>query len=121
MSAILPTDRDRLIGYRMPAEWAPHVATYIVWPHNLETWPGKFDPIPLVFARMAAAIAHDWRFNSWGEKYGAFDLDDVVPRRLGERYGFDVIEPGIVLEAGAIEVNGAGSLLTTESCLLNRN
>jgi agmatine deiminase len=190
MSAISPTDGDRLIGYRMPAEWAPHAATYIVWPHNLETWPGKFDPIPLVFARMAAAIAHfeplrvlvndtldaqaiaalivdapapfggsarieriefvsvptndswirdhgpvfvsradgsappialDWRFNSWGEKYGAFDLDDVVPRRLGERYGFDFIEPGIVLEGGAIEVNGAGTLLTTESCLLNPN
>src|SRR5258708_13995099 len=58
MSAILPADRDRLINYQMPPEWAPHAATYIVWPHNLETWPGKFDPIPLVFARMAAAIAH---------------------------------------------------------------
>jgi agmatine deiminase len=178
----------------MPAEWEPHLATYLVWPHNLDTWPGKFEPIPPLFAQMAAAIAHfeplrilvneadaidsvramianvptpdgsparldrieliaiatndswvrdhgpifvnrivnvhgklsaqialDWRFNSWGEKYGRCDLDDVVPRRLAERYGFDVIEPGIVLEGGSIDVNGAGDLMTTESCLLNPN
>jgi agmatine deiminase len=66
-------------------------------------------------------IALDWRFNSWGQKYGAYDLDDVVPQKLGARYGFEVIEPGIVLEGGSIDVNGAGSLLTTESCLLNPN
>lgn len=177
----------------MPAEWEPHLASYLVWPHNLETWPGKFETIPPVFARIAAAVADfepvrvlvndaarmsevramiegasipdggpvrmdrveliavatndswirdhgpifvnriagkgggaaqialDWRFNSWGEKYGPYDLDDVVPHRLAERYGFEVIEPGIVLEGGSINVNGAGALLTTESCLLNKN
>src|SRR5437016_3673191 len=41
----------------MPAEWEPHLATYLVWPHNLDTWPGNFAPIPGVFAQMAAAIA----------------------------------------------------------------
>jgi agmatine deiminase len=173
----------------MPAEWAPHLATYLVWPHNRDTWPGKFEAIPPIFARMAAAIAEfellrllvadesmanaaretilavagpdarldrialtavatndswirdygpifvnraapgdapaqvalDFDFNSWGEKYGAFDLDDVVPRRLGERCGFEVIERGMVLEGGSIDVDGAGTLLTTESCLLNPN
>jgi agmatine deiminase len=173
----------------MPAEWAPHVATYLVWPHNRDTWPGKFEAIAPVFARMAAAIAEfeplrllvadesmanaaretiirvagpaarldriafsavttndawirdygpifvnraapgdapaqvalDFGFNSWGEKYGAFDLDDAVPRRLGERLGFEVIEPRMVLECGSIDVDGAGTLLTTESCLLNPN
>jgi agmatine deiminase len=68
-----------------------------------------------------AQIALDWIFNSWGEKYGAYDLDDAVPRRLAERYGFEVVEPGIVLEGGSIDPNGAGSLLTTEACLLNPN
>jgi agmatine deiminase len=68
-----------------------------------------------------AQIALDWIFNSWGEKYGAYDLDDAVPRRLGERYGFELVEPGIVLEGGSIDPNGAGSLLTTEACLLNPN
>jgi agmatine deiminase len=180
----------------MPPEWAPHLACYLVWPHNRDTWPGKFEVIPPIYARMVAAIADfepvrlmvndqtqieevramireaarahgyeddatirrveifhlptndswprdhgpifvnrlataassgpaqialDWRFNSWGQKYGAFDLDDVVPRKLGARYGFEVIEPGIVLEGGSIDVNGRGSVLTTESCLLNPN
>ncbi|MGH7913467.1 MAG: agmatine deiminase family protein, partial [Candidatus Binataceae bacterium] len=173
----------------MPAEWARHLATYLVWPHNRETWPSKFEAIPPVFARMAAVIAEfeplrllvadagmadaaraeilatagpaarldriaftsvatndswirdygpifvnrdasddaparvalDFGFNSWGEKYGAFDLDDAVPRRLGERWGFEVIEPGMVLEGGSIDVDGTGTLLTTESCLLNPN
>jgi agmatine deiminase len=177
----------------MPAEWEAHVATYIVWPHNRETWPGKFESIPPVFAQMAAtiaqfepvrilvdemassdeilalirsakfdngapvrmdrvelieiptndswirdygpifarrqrpaggttaAIALHWRFNSWGEKYGACNLDDKVARKLGALYGFELIEPGIVLEGGSIEVNGSGALLTTEACLLNRN
>ena len=44
-------------AYRMPAEWEPHLATYLVWPHNRDTWPGKFELIPPIFARMAAAIA----------------------------------------------------------------
>jgi len=177
----------------MPPEWAQHLACYLVWPHNRETWPGKFEVIPPLYADMVAAIAQfepvrlmvndeaqileiralireaariqkynqdatirqieifylptndswvrdhgptfvnridhgvpnqialDWRFNSWGQKYGAFDLDDVVPQKLGARYGFEVTEPGIVLEGGSIDVNGAGSLLTTESCLLNPN
>jgi agmatine deiminase len=198
VSALPPEHQRLLSAYRMPAEWAPHLATYLVWPHNLETWPGKFEKIPPLFARMAAAIAHfeivrilvndttmiaevremianaptqdgsparldrveviaiptndswvrdhgpifvnrradrttsardnspaqialDWRFNSWGEKYGRYDLDDVVPSRLGEHYGFEVIEPGLVLEGGSIDVNGAGSLMTTEACLLNKN
>src|SRR5208283_4190126 len=91
-----------------------------------DAWARDYGPIFLSRRATApppgpAQIALDWRFNSWGEKYGAFDLDDVVPQRLAELYGFEVIEPGIVLEGGSIDVNGAGSLLTTESCLLNPN
>jgi agmatine deiminase len=90
-----------------------------------DAWARDHGPIFVNRLASAAAgpdqIALDWRFNSWGEKYGAFDLDDVVPQRLGARYGFEVIEPGIVLEGGSIDVNGAGSVLTTESCLLNPN
>jgi agmatine deiminase len=187
---IPPEHRRLLAAYRMLPEWAPHLACYLVWPHNPDTWPGKFELIPPLYARMVAAIASfepvrlmvkheammpevlellrdaargndaiipnveafvlptndswardhgpifvnriapgdgpaqialDWRFNSWGEKYGAYDLDDVVPQKLGRRFDFEVIEPGIVLEGGSIDVNGAGSLLTTESCLLNKN
>ncbi|HEU5340784.1 agmatine deiminase family protein [Edaphobacter sp.] len=43
--------------YRMPAEWAPHAATWIAWPHNAEDWPGKFQPIPWVYAEIARHLA----------------------------------------------------------------
>jgi agmatine deiminase len=45
--------------YRMPAEWAPHAATWIAWPHNVEDWPGKFQPIPWVYAEI---VRHLTRF-----------------------------------------------------------
>ena len=45
------------LGYRMPAEWEPHRATWLSWPHNLETWPGKFEPIPDVWTRLVELLA----------------------------------------------------------------
>jgi agmatine deiminase len=63
----------------------------------------------------------DWKFNAWGEKYPPYDLDDVIPTRIAREYGLPVFHPGIVLEGGSIEVNGRGTLLTTEACLLNPN
>jgi agmatine deiminase len=63
----------------------------------------------------------NWRFNSWGEKYPPWDLDDRVPEQIAERLALPLFSPGIVLEGGSIDVNGRGTLLTTESCLLNPN
>ena len=64
----------------------------------------------------------DFDYNAWGWKYPPFDLDDNVPVRVAEALGgLPVYHPGIVLEGGSIDVNGSGSLLTTESCLLNPN
>jgi len=63
----------------------------------------------------------DWGYNAWGNKYPPFDLDDVVPTRIGAELAIPVLAPGLVLEGGSIEVNGAGTLLTTEQCLLNPN
>jgi agmatine deiminase len=63
----------------------------------------------------------DWGYNAWGGKYPPFDLDDVVPTRIGAELGLPVFEPGIVMEGGSIDVNGRGTLLTTEACLLNPN
>ena len=40
------------LGYRMPAEWEPHAATWLAWPHNRADWPGKFAPIPWVYAEI---------------------------------------------------------------------
>ncbi|MFO0860299.1 MAG: agmatine deiminase family protein [Phycisphaerales bacterium] len=79
----------------------------------------------------------DWGFNAWGGKYPPFDSDDAVPTRIAEELaaaktpGFAGIfypkHPAtkngvpVIMEGGAIEVNGKGTLLTTESCLLNKN
>ncbi len=63
----------------------------------------------------------DWGYNAWGGKYPPFDLDDVIPTRVGEEFGLPVFHPGIVMEGGSLDVNGRGSLLTTEACLLHPN
>ena len=45
------------LGYRLPAEWEPHAATWLAWPHKPETWPGKFEPIPAVWATLVRTLA----------------------------------------------------------------
>ena len=169
----------------MPPEWAPHRGTWLSWPHKEASWPGKFSPVPPIFAEMVRVLADeeevhinvagpemedavrvlladcgagtgnvffhyiptndawcrdhgpifvergdagareqvilDWGFNAWGGKYPPYDLDDVVPTRIGAELGIPVQHPGMILEGGSIDVNGRGSLLTTTSCLLNPN
>ena len=63
----------------------------------------------------------DWGYNAWGGKYPPYDLDDIIPSRIGAELGIPVFHPGIVMEGGALDVNGEGTLLTTEACLLNPN
>ena len=63
----------------------------------------------------------NWGYNAWGGKYPPFDLDDRVPSRIGSEYDLEVVTPGMILEGGSIDVNGEGSLLTTEQCLLHPN
>jgi agmatine deiminase len=47
----------RALDYRMPAEWEPHAATWIAWPHNASDWPGRFQPIPWVYAEIVRQLA----------------------------------------------------------------
>ncbi len=170
------------LGYRMPAEWEPHSATWLSWPRR-ETisFPDAYDRVMPTFRAMVAALAEsepvcinvsngaheaearavldgiapecityyeiptnepwcrdhgpifltrandprlavvDWNYNAWGGKYPPFDLDDVVPTRVAQTLGLPVYDGGMILEGGSIEVNGAGVLLTSESCLLNPN
>jgi agmatine deiminase len=63
----------------------------------------------------------DWGFNAWGGKYPPWDADDAVPTRVASVLGLPVFKADIVMEGGAIDVNGAGTLLTTTSCLLHPN
>ncbi len=52
-----PESKPRALGYRMPAEWEPHEATWLAWPHNPEDWPGKFAPIPWLYAEIVRLLA----------------------------------------------------------------
>jgi len=170
------------LGYRMPAEWEPHAATWLSWPRREGiSFPDSFNRVlPALRAMVEALIeseqvcinicngAHeaearavldglsmervtfyriptnepwcrdhgpifltrnadprlaivDWDYNAWGGKYPPCDLDEVVPTRAAQFLHLPVFYPRMVLEGGSIEVNGAGALLTTESCLLNPN
>jgi agmatine deiminase len=169
-------------GYRMPAEWEPHAATWLSWPHKEASWPGKLERIPPIWVEMTRALAAgeqvnilvndaapaarvrallergdvplervrllevptddawirdhgpifitrgarelalvDWKYNAWGGKYPPWDLDDQVPPAVARILGVAAFVPGIVLEGGSIDVDGRGTLLTTEACLLNPN
>jgi agmatine deiminase len=72
--------------------------------------PGVKDPKVIV----------SWRYNAWGDKY-AHDLDEKIPRLIGEYLHIPVFYPGIVMEGGAVDFNGKGTLLTTTQCLLHEN
>ncbi len=63
----------------------------------------------------------DWGFNAWGGKYPPYEDDDQVPTEIGKALGLPVFYPGIVMEGGSVEFNGAGTILTTTQCLLNKN
>jgi agmatine deiminase len=186
------------LGYRMPAEWEPHEATWLAWPHERRDWPGKLAPITWVYgevvrhltrgervrilvedgaaeARARAALARvgvdlgqvdfycvptdrswtrdtcpifvrrdrdgdvaitDWAFNGWA-KYANHLRDHAVPAAVARRLRLQRFVPTrpagagvaagarsrrarqVVLEGGSIDVDGRGTLLTTEECLLS--
>ena len=171
------------LGYRMPAEWERHAATWLSWPRREGiSFPDSFDRVLPTLHEMVGALtesepvcinvvngAHeaearavldqlphqecityyeiptnepwcrdhgpifltrekdpklavvDWDYNAWGNKYPPFDLDEVVPTRVAELLKLPVFYPKMILEGGSIELNGAGALMTSESCLLNKN
>jgi agmatine deiminase len=86
-----------------------------------EPWCRDHGPIFLTREEEPKLVVVDWDYNAWGGKYPPCDLDDVVPTRVAEVLKLPVFYPRMVLEGGSIDVNGAGALLTTESCLLNKN
>ena len=88
-----------------------------------EPWCRDHGPIFLVrerAGRRERAVV-DWGYNAWGNKYPPFDLDDAIPQHVAKLRGLPLFSPGIVMEGGSIEVNGCGTVLTTEACLLNPN
>ncbi len=63
----------------------------------------------------------DWGYNAWGGKYPPFEQDDIIPTLIADHLDIPVFNPGIVMEGGSVEFNGAGTILTTTACLLNKN
>ena len=63
----------------------------------------------------------DWIFNAWGEKYHPYDQDAQMAKRILENAHADIFSSWLVAEGGAITVDGEGTIITTESCLLNKN
>jgi len=88
-----------------------------------EPWCRDHGPIFLVREQggMRERAIVDWGYNAWGGKYPPFDLDDAVPQHVARLRQLPLFSPGIVMEGGALDVNGRGTLLTTKSCLLNPN
>lgn len=180
-----PSPRE--LGFRMPAEWGQHAATWLAWPHNPEDWPGKFDRIPPVFVEIAAQLSrvervrilvegpereHEVRallssggadpsvidffhaptdrswtrdflplflkrdgevaavkfhFDGWA-RYDNHQKDDAAGAKVAEWLGMrswnaraadhDGAFSPVVLEGGAIDVDGEGTLLASEDCLV---
>jgi len=174
-------------GFRLPAEWEPHEATWLGWPHNRSDWPGKFALIPWVYGEIVRRLTpgetvrilvnskvHEtqacrvlgkvgvdpagleflrfptnrgwtrdfgpifvkrsgppaeiavarFHFNAWA-KYPDWRKDDKVAELAAKRLKLRMLDPilggrRVILEGGSIDVNGRGTLITTEECLLDR-
>jgi agmatine deiminase len=89
-------------------------------PHN-DVWCRDHGPIFVRHGETGEVAVTDWGFNAWGGKFPPWDLDDAIPGLTAKALGQRVFKGGMILEGGAIEVNGAGQLLTTEAVLLNPN
>ena len=202
------SDAKLALRYRMPAEWEPHAATWLAWPHHQADWPGKFEPIPWVYAEIIRNLAkhervelivnnvaaarqarmilkladalsdnvhfHYWptnrvwlrdsgciflapqrgvappdsrldvaqgrrerlsphkiqnaaikfRFNAWA-KYPNWRFDEKIGSLMAKAAHSKEIHAiamgaRMVLEGGSIDVNGVGTVLTTEECLLSK-
>ena len=85
-----------------------------------DSWFRDSGPIYVV-DDAGAAVATDWRFNSWGEKFLPYDDDAVAARRFAERRGDPVRSIDMVLEGGSITGDGEGTLITTTQCLMHPN
>lgn len=87
-----------------------------------DAWCRDHGPAFVVNPKASEPLAViDWGYNAWGGKYPPYDQDDAVPTRVAEYRRLPLFYPGIIMEGGAIDVNGAGCLLTSTSCLLNPN
>lgn len=88
---------------------------------NNDVWCRDHGPIFVKHGASGEVAVTDWGFNAWGGKFPPWDLDDGIPSRIAATLGMASFTGGMILEGGAIEINGGGQLLTTEAVLLNAN
>ena len=86
-----------------------------------DVWFRDYGPIFLVDKKNGGLAMSHWIYNAWGRKYESLMKDTHIPEFINRNMNIPYFTPGIVLEGGSIDVNGKGTLLTTEQCLLNRN
>lgn len=88
---------------------------------NNDVWCRDHGPIFIKNQRTGEIALTDWEFNAWGGKFAPWDLDNAIPQKIAAALSLPIYEGGMILEGGAIEINGHGQLLTTEAVLLNPN
>jgi agmatine deiminase len=88
--------------------------------HN-DVWCRDHGPIFVKHHETGEVAVTDWGFNAWGGKFPPWDQDDAIPGKIARSLGLRSFKQDMILEGGAIEINGAGHLLTTEAVLLNKN
>jgi agmatine deiminase len=94
--------------------------TFYDHPTN-DAWCRDHGPIFVKNDRTGEIAVTDWVHNAWGGKYPPYDLDNTIPPLVARKLRLRRFENDMVLEGGSIDVNGAGLLLTSEQCLLNKN
>ena len=88
---------------------------------NNDVWCRDHGAIFLKNDKTGGIAATNWGFNGWGDKFTPYDLDNRIPACMAESLGLPLVDAGMILEGGSIEVNSLGQLLTTEAVLLNPN
>lgn len=86
-----------------------------------DSWCRDHGPSFVINEKTKERAIVDWQYNAWGGKYPPFDADNAIPGRVAKELGLPLLKPGIIMEGGSIEVNGEGTLMTSKSCLLNKN
>lgn len=86
-----------------------------------DAWCRDHGPAFLLHKEKAEKAIVDWGYNAWGDKYPPYDLDDVIPTKIAQHFDLPLFTPDLVMEGGSVEFNGAGTVLTTTACLLNKN
>jgi len=115
-----PGDAERIRAACDRARAVPERVEIFEHPHN-DVWCRDHGPIFVKDETGGALVVTDWEFNAWGGKFPPWDLDNAIPKAIAASLGLPLISGGMILEGGAIEVNEAGQLLTTEAVLLNSN